>query len=314
VDVRTRFLELLATGDPIVAPGVYDGLSARVAERGGAQAVMITGAGVAASVLGTPDVGLTTMTEVVTQTRNIVRCVGIPVIGDCDTGYGGPLNVQRAVREFEDAGVAALFIEDQVSPKRCGHFEGKAVIPAAEMAAKLRAAADARRDPDLRIIARTDARQVTGLDDAVARARHYVEAGADMIFLEAPQSRAELEHVAHALRDTGVPLMVNLVEGGKTPLLPVAELAALGFRLITFSGSLQKAAIKAMRETLDALLDSGDINTVYPDRMVSLGERSDLLGLDGYMESADRYTVAAEGSSPSPSASPSASTSATMIV
>ena len=212
---RQQLRSLLAGPDAVTAPGVYDCLTARVAEAEGAQAVIVTGAGVAASVLGTPDVGLLTMTEVATQTRNIVNAVDIPVVADCDTGYGNPVNVQRTIREFEHAGVAALFMEDQVSPKRCGHFAGKQIIPAEDMVQKLRAAVDAREDSDLLLIARTDARAVDGPQEAIRRARLYVEAGAEMIFVEAPHSVEELELIAHDLRPLGVPLMCNLVEGGK---------------------------------------------------------------------------------------------------
>lgn len=286
---RRHLRQLLAAPEPVVALGVYDAISARVAERSGAPAVIVTGAGVAASVLGAPDVGLLTMTEVLGQTRNIARSVDIPLIADCDTGYGNPINVQRTLREFEDAGVSALFIEDQVSPKRCGHFQGKQVVPAEDMVQKIRAAVDARTDADLLIIARTDARAGHGPAEAIRRAGRYHQAGAEMIFVEAPHSRDELEQVAVELAPLGVPLMVNLVEGGKTPLVPVAELAEMGFKLITFSGSLQKVAIKAMQELTESLLATGDVRTFYPDRMVSLDERSDILGLGRYLELEGRY-------------------------
>lgn len=286
---RQRLRQLLAAPEPVVALGVYDGISARVAERCGASVLIVTGAGVAASLLGAPDVGLLTMTEVLGQTRNIARCVDIPLIADCDTGYGNPINTQRTVREFEDAGVSALFIEDQVSPKRCGHFQGKQVIPAEDMVQKIRAAADARTDGDLLLIARTDARAVHGPAEAIRRASLYHQAGAEMIFVEAPHSRAELAQVGAELAPLGVPLMVNLVEGGKTPLVPVGELAELGYKLITFSGSLQKTAIKAMQQLTTSVLATGGVTAIYPDRMVSLDERSDILGLGHYLELERRY-------------------------
>lgn len=287
---RQYLHELLAGADAVVAPGVYDCLSARVAAASGAQAAIVTGAGVAASVLGTPDVGLLTMSEVLTQTRNIARSVEIPVVADCDTGYGNPINVQRTVREFESAGVAGLFIEDQVSPKRCGHFAGKQIVAAGEMVQKIRAAVDARVDDDLLLIARTDARAVDGPNEAIRRAGLYVEAGAEMLFVEAPHSTDELAQIGRELSPLGVPLMVNLVEGGKTPLVPVAELSEMGFSFVSFSGSLQKTAIAAMQEVATSLLATGEVTAFYPDRMVSLEERSELLGLPEYFALERRYS------------------------
>lgn len=293
MNTRQQLRHLLAQPGAITAPGVYDCLTARVAERAGAPAVIITGAGVAASLLGAPDVGLLTMTEVLNQTRNIVGSVRVPVVADCDTGYGNPIGVQRTVREFENAGVAALFMEDQVSPKRCGHFAGKQIIPAEEMVQKIRAAVDARVDPDLVLIARTDARAVAGLDDALRRAREYVGAGAEMIFVEAPHSRDELVRIGKELRPLGVPLMVNLVEGGKTPLVPVAELGDMGFSFVSFSGALQKTAIAGMQELLATLLSTGEVTEFFPGRMVSLEERSEILGLPGYFDLEQRYATVA---------------------
>ncbi|MGH3356428.1 MAG: isocitrate lyase/PEP mutase family protein, partial [Nocardioidaceae bacterium] len=217
------------------------------------------------------------------------QAVDIPVIADCDTGYGNPLNVGRTVRDFEYAGVAGLFIEDQISPKRCGHFQGKTVVATDEMVQKIRAAVDARQDPDLLLVVRTDAAAVSGIEDAVSRARTYVAAGAEMLFVEAPQSRAELEYVAAELAPLSVPLMVNLVEGGRTPLLPVGELARLGFRLVSFSGSMQKTAIKAMQGLLSSLRESGGVDDYYPSQMVSLDERSEILGLPDFFALERRY-------------------------
>lgn len=288
---RQRLRQLLAGDGAVIAPGVYDCLTARVAVRAGADVVIVTGAGVTASVLGTPDVGLATMTEVVTQTRNIARSVDVPLIADCDTGYGNPINVQRTVREFEDAGVAGLFIEDQVSPKRCGHFSGKQIIEAADMAQKIRAAVDARVDPDLLLIARTDARAVAGPEEAIRRARTYVEAGAEMLFVEAPHSEAELRRIGEELQPLQVPLMVNLVEGGRTPLVPVDTLAGMGFSLVSFSGSMQKTAIAAMQPMVESLLRTGEVTEFYPDKMVSLDERSEILGLPGFFELEKRYAT-----------------------
>lgn len=289
MNARQRLRQLLRERDVVIAPGVYDCLTARLVERAGFDAAIVTGAGVAASVLGVPDVGLTTMSESLGQTRNIAGSVTVPVIADCDNGYGNPLNVRRTVRDFEAAGVAALFVEDQVSPKRCGHFQGKEIVSRHEMAQKIRAAVDARRDPDLLLIARTDAAAVAGIAEAVHRARGYVEAGAEMIFVEAPQSEDELGFVGKELAPLGVPLMVNLVEGGRTPLLPVERLARMGYSLVTFSGSLQKTAIKAMQGLLASLSERGGVDDYYPSRMVSLGERSEILGLPAYFELERRY-------------------------
>jgi 2-methylisocitrate lyase-like PEP mutase family enzyme len=289
MNTRQRLRQLLDNHEPVVAPGVYDGLTARLVERAGFNAAIVTGAGVAASTLGVPDVGLATMSEVLTQTKNITHAVDIPVVADCDTGYGNPLNVRRTIQEFEATGVAGLFIEDQVAPKRCGHFRGKSVIAVEEMMQKIHAAVDARRDPDLLLITRTDAAAVSGIEAAVDRARAYVDAGAEMLFVEAPQSREDLEYVAAQLAPLGVPLMVNLVEGGRTPLLPVTELAKIGFRFVSFSGSLQKTAIKAMQELLVRLYEDGDVEAFYPSRMVSLDERSDILGLPEFFELEQRY-------------------------
>jgi 2-methylisocitrate lyase-like PEP mutase family enzyme len=291
LEQRRVFRSLLQRSGPIVAPGAYDCLTARLVERAGFEATIVTGAGVAASILGVPDLGLVSMTEALTQTRNIASSVSIPIIADCNTGYGNPINVRRTVREFEAAGAAALFIEDQVSPKRCGHFAGKQVIEADEMAQKLCAAVDVRSDPNLVLIARTDARAVHGPDEAIRRARRYVEAGAEMIFVEAPQSKEELETIARELAPLRVPLMVNLVEGGRTPMVPVSELSAMGFKLITFSGSLQKTAIHAMQELLTALRDTGEVSDFYPGRMVSLEERSEILGLPAFFELERRYAT-----------------------
>lgn len=290
-DQRRRLRSLLDRPGPIVAPGVYDSLTARLVEAGGFDATIVTGAGVAASILGVPDLGLVSMTEALTQTRNIVNSVSIPVVADCDTGYGSPINVCRTVREFESAGVAALFMEDQVSPKRCGHFAGKQVIEAEEMVQKLRAAVDVRADPAMVLIARTDARAIHGPDEAIRRARLYVEAGAEMIFVEAPQSENELALIARELAPLKIPLMCNLVEGGKTPLVPVSRLAEMGFKLVTFSGTLQKTAIFAMQKALEALRVTGEVTSVYPERMVSLEQRSELLGLPEFFELERRYAT-----------------------
>ena len=286
---RQKLRDLLARPHALVAPGSYDCLTARVVEQAGFEATIVTGAGVAASVLGFPDVGLATMTEVVSQTRNMARCIDIPLIADCDTGYGNPINVRRTVMEFESAGVSALFFEDQVAPKRCGHFDGKQVIPAEDMIAKIHAAVDARTDATLILMARTDARATEGVAAAIDRSRRYVEAGAEMLFVEAPETADELAQVAGSLLPLGVPLMVNLVEGGKTPLLSVGELERMGFSLVTFSGSMQKTAIRAMQNLLASLKETGSVAAFYPSSMLSLNERSALLGMDEFRQLESKY-------------------------
>lgn len=283
----TQLRKLIEQEGIIISPGIYDCLSAKLAESAGFKMVGITGAGLAASLLGFPDVGITSMAEVLNQTRNIVKSVDIPVFADCDTGFGNPLNVYRTIQEFEDAGVAGLFIEDQTYPKKCGHFEGKQLISTQEMVKKIEAALDARRDPDLVIMARTDARAVYGLDTAIERARAYVAAGVDMIFIEAPQTVEELQKVAKAV---DVPSMANMVEGGKTPVVSVQELEKMGFKFASFSGSAQKIALSAMQELFECLKTTGNLDGVL-DRIASLSKRSELLGLQRYYDMDKRYGV-----------------------
>jgi 2-methylisocitrate lyase-like PEP mutase family enzyme len=249
-----RLRALLAEPGLLVVPGAFDALAARLIEAAGFRAVYATGAGIANAYLGWADVGLTTMTEVRDAVWHIVDATSLPVIADIDTGFGNAVNVTRTVRAFERIGVAAVQLEDQVFPKRCGHFAGKAVVSPAEMVGKLRAACDARQQ-DLVIIARTDARAVEGLEAAIARARAYREAGADVLFVEAPRSREELAAIAAALGDA--PLLVNLVEGGQTPLLPAAELAAMGYKLALYPNTALRAAVQGMQRALGHLAAHG---------------------------------------------------------
>jgi 2-methylisocitrate lyase-like PEP mutase family enzyme len=239
----------------LIAPGAFDCLSARLIEAANFPAVYVTGFGTAATYLGRPDVGLLGMSEMVDTARRIARAVAVPVIADADTGYGNPLNVIRTVQAYEDAGVAAIHIEDQVAPKKCGHLEGKQVVPASEMIAKIRAAVAARRSHEFAIIARTDARAVEGLERAIERAHLYREAGADVLFVEAPQSEAEIEMIAQSLR--GVALLFNWAEGGKTPQIPLERLRELGFRIVIFPISTLLAAARAIREVLASMRRDG---------------------------------------------------------
>ena len=278
---RARKLRELLAGDRIVtAPGAYDAWSARMVEAAGFPAVYVTGYGVSASVLGAPDIGLISFAEMLTAVRNVCNATAVPVIADADNGYGGALNVVRTVREYEAAGAAAIQLEDQVMPKRCGHMEGKQLIPQDEMVAKIRAAVYARRDPDTVIIARTDAVAVNGYDDAIRRAVAYREAGADVIFVEALQSRSQIESAA---RLVGAPLMANMVEHGKTPLDTAENLYRMGFRIAIYPVVLLYSATRAMQEVLATLKDAGDL-TACMDREVDFPTFNGMIGLQGYRD------------------------------
>ena len=275
-DTRQRLRELLSGTEPVLAPGAYDALSARLVEAAGFPVVYMTGFGTSASLLGRPDIGLLTQTEMADNARRIVQAVDVPVVSDADTGYGNQINVVRTVREFEQAGVAAIHLEDQVMPKRCGHMTGKAVVPAEEMVGKIRAATAARTDPRFVIIARTDARAVEGLDAAIDRARRYHEAGADALFVEAPQSEEEIERIAKAFPD--VPLVFNWAEGGRTPPVPLERLRQLNFRLVLFPLSALLAATAGIREVLRHLRADGT-PARHLDRLPRFDEFLDVIGL-----------------------------------
>jgi len=247
----TRFRELLKNDGIIVMPGAYDGLSARLVEETGFQAMLATGAGISNSQLGWADVGLTTMTEVAQAISRMADVTTIPILADADTGYGNAINVIRMVREFERAGAAGIQIEDQVMPKKCGHFTGKDVISKKEMIYKIKAIVENRSNPDLVIVARTDARAVNGLDDALDRAYAYAEAGADVTFIEAPRSVEELERITRELK--GIPQVANMVEGGLTPLLSAKELEDLGFKIMLCANTALRGAIKGARAALEEL-------------------------------------------------------------
>jgi 2-methylisocitrate lyase-like PEP mutase family enzyme len=239
-----------------VAPGAYDALSARLVEQAGFDVVYMTGFGTTAALAGRPDVGLLTGTEMVDNARRIVAAVDLPVIADADTGYGNAINVVRTVQAYEQAGVAGIHIEDQVMPKKCGHMSGKAVIPADEMVGKIRAAVAARRDPDFLLIARTDAAAVEGLSAAIERARAYAGAGADVLFVEAPTSEDDIARVADELRGVA-PLVFNWAEGGRTPPIPLARIAELGFALVLFPIGTLLAATAGIQRLLASLRADG---------------------------------------------------------
>ncbi|NWJ45667.1 MAG: isocitrate lyase/PEP mutase family protein [Chloroflexi bacterium] len=251
----TMLRKMMSEEGIIVAPGAYDGISARLIERAGFKAIYMTGAGTSASLLGNPDLGLTTQTEMANHAANIAECVSVPVIADADTGYGNPLNVVRTVRLYERSGVAALHLEDQTFPKRCGHVSGKQVIPKEEFAQKIRAAAEYRTDPDLVIIARTDARAINGFDDAIERANYYHEAGADMIFVESPINVEEMALIPKLVK---APVMMNLPTGGRTPMIPYPQLQEMGYKLVIYPTTALYAAIFAIEQRLQILKETGN--------------------------------------------------------
>ncbi len=268
--------ELLARPEPLLLPGCYDALGARLIEQAGFDGVYMTGFGTAASLLGRPDVGLLGLGEMVDNARRVCAAVDAPVVADADTGYGNPINVIRTVQEYERAGVAGLHIEDQVLPKKCGHMEGKQVVATEEMVAKIEAAVAARSNPDLVLIARTDARAPHGFDDALDRAKRFVDAGADVLFVEALTGEEEIERVAREL--AGIPLLFNWAEGGKTPPLPYDRLAELGFKMVLMPISTLLAATRAMQEVLASIKAAGTPVEALPT-LPAFGEFTDLIGL-----------------------------------
>jgi 2-methylisocitrate lyase-like PEP mutase family enzyme len=283
----SQLRKLIARPGALMAPGVADALNARLVRRHGFEAVYMTGAGTTAVRLGMPDVGLLTMTEMVDNAARIAEASGLPVIADADTGYGGVLNVRRTVRAYERAGVAAIHIEDQEMPKRCGHLMGKQLVPVEEMQAKIRAAVDARDDPDFVLIARTDAIAVEGFEAALERAGRYREAGADVLFVEAP-GPAELPLIAPRLK---APLLYNMATSGKTPFLAKDEIERLGFKLIIYPNWLMLAAIRAASGVLARLREEGTIAGVAQE-VPSFKEFFDLLGMPEVQEMEARYGVA----------------------
>ena len=281
---RQTMRDLITRRGYTMAPGAYDTLTARLAEQAGFEAVYLTGGGYSRAN-GYPDLGLLTLSENVRFIGLTVEAVGIPVIADADTGYGNAVNVIRTVREYEKSGVAAFHIEDQVSPKKCGHYEGKEVISVAEMVGKIHAAVDTRQDPDLVIIARSDARAVEGLQAAIDRVNAYLEAGADVGFVEAPQSVEELRIVGRNVRG---PALVNVFEGGKTPMLPASELDTMGFRLGIYPSQTHRAAIRAAQRVLKALKEDGDTGRVEGD-LATFQEREDAVGTSRWRALEEKY-------------------------
>jgi 2-methylisocitrate lyase-like PEP mutase family enzyme len=285
MSVRRTLRRLVEPKNGLVVPGAYDGVSARLVERAGFPAVYMTGYGTSASRLGLPDLGYAGLAEMSDHARNLAAAVSIPLIADADTGYGNALGVRRTVQAYEAAGVAALHIEDQVAPKRCGHLSGHQIVPLAEFAGKIRAAVDARRDPDLMIIARTDAISAVGFDEALRRGEAAAKAGADVLFIEAPRDEAQVERVARAF-DT--PLLYNYASGGRSPMLPFPRLRALRYAIIILPVDTLLVATKAMTEFLAALRTGDDVRSLG-EHAVPFAEFNALIGATDQMALADRY-------------------------
>ena len=284
----TRLRKLIGGSRCIVAPGVADALAARLVALEGFDAIYMTGFGTSLTRLGAPDVGLLTATEMVDNAARIADASNLPLVADADTGYGNPINTRRTIRDYEKAGVAGVHLEDQVWPKRCGHLAGKRVIPTAEMIAKIKAACDARSDGDFVVIARCDAIAVEGLEAALERGARYREAGADMLFIEAPVGREQVERVAQAF--PGIPLLYNMAASGKTPDLAADELGRLGFRLAIYPNWIILAAIPAMRALLRELKQAGGIAGVR-DKVATFKEFTEIAGLPEIQELERRYGV-----------------------
>ena len=283
MDTTKQLKDLLSGNKMIVAPGAYDALTAKLIEGAGYEAVYMTGYGTAAATLGLPDIGLLTMTEMLANVRAIADAIEIPVIADADTGYGNPVNVIRTVKEYEKAGAAALHIEDQVWPKRCGHMSGKQVIPESEMVAKIKAALDARASENFLIIARCDAIAVEGWDAAIDRGRSYEEAGADVIFIEAPETIEQMEQIPKLF---AVPCLINIAP--RTPLLSIDKLEEMGYAIAIFPGICLASTIKANLESLRQLKETGQARD-FGDFIASFMEFNQFIGVPEYNELEEKY-------------------------
>ena len=289
----TTLRNMLHAREIVVAPGVYDALVALIAEQAGARALYLSGAAIAYTRFGRPDIGLVSMAEVADTIAALRDRVALPLIVDVDNGFGNALNVQRTVRVCERMGASALQIEDQTLPKRCGHLDGKSLISAAEMSGKIRAAVDARRSEDTLIAARTDAIAVEGMEAALDRSELYVEAGADMLFVEAPRTLEEMQQIVERFAGR-VPLMANMVEGGKTPMLNAAELEAMGFSLVIFPGGIVRALANAARAYYGSLLATGS-NNAFRDRMLDFDGLNAVIGTPDMLQTGKKYEDDANG-------------------
>lgn len=281
---RQKFRSLVSKPGYVIVPGAHDTLTARLVQLAGFDAVYLTGGGYSRAC-GIPDIGLLTMTEITQYISRTVDAVDIPVIADMDAGYGNALNVIRSVREYEKTGVAAFHLEDQISPKKCGHYEGKLLVTRAEMVGKIKAAVDTRRDADMVIIARSDARAVEGLQAAIDRVNAYLEAGADVGFVEAPQSADEL---ASAARQLVKPALANIFEGGKTPALPARDLEAMGFRIGIYPSQTHRAAIAAAKRVLAVLRRDGDTAAIEGE-LATFNDREEAVDSRRWRELEARY-------------------------
>lgn len=278
----------LASDRPLILPGASDAAGSMLVEGAGFGAVYATGAGISNAQFGLPDIGLVSQTEILGQVQRMFAATALPLVVDIDTGYGNVPSVIRTVQLFEQAGAAALQLEDQAFPKRCGHFDGHTLIESTEMQAKIAAAAAARQDAGLMIIARTDARGVLGLDEALRRGHAYLEAGADALFIEAPRSAEEMARIGAEFR--GTPLIANIVEGGKTPAIPVAELHAMGFSIQLFANFLMRVMLRAGQVALAHLAEAGESETyAASDRLLSWQDRQSLFRLGEFGELEDRF-------------------------
>jgi 2-methylisocitrate lyase-like PEP mutase family enzyme len=283
--VRATLRQLVNKKSALVVPGAYDGVSARLVERAGFPAVYMTGYGTSASRLGLPDLGYAGLAEMADHARNLAAAVSIPLIADADTGYGNALSVRRTVHAYEAAGVAALHIEDQVTPKRCGHLSGHQIVPRGEFAGKIRAAVEARRDPDLLIIARTDAISAMDFDEALRRGEAAAKAGADVLFVEAPRDEAQVARIASAF-DT--PLLYNYAPGGRSPLLPFPRLRELGYAIVILPIDTLLVAVRAIADFLTEVKQRDDVRSLT-DRYMPFGDFNQLIGAVEQMALADRY-------------------------
>lgn len=284
--VAQNLRHLLSRPEPLLAPGVYDGLTARLVQQAGFEAAYMTGFGVSASLLGRPDIGLLTATEMAGSAGRIAEAIELPLIADADTGYGNALNVVRTVRDYERAGVAAVQLEDQISPKRCGHMSGKEVIDTDEAVAKIKAAASARSDPDLVLVARTDAAAVYGIDAAIERGHRFADAGADVLFIEAPRTIADIDKVATGLAEHT--LLFNWVEGGQTEGVTLQRLAEFGFRLIIYPISTLLATTRAVPGVLRELRAEGTTEA-HADRMDDFDGFLNTIGLPEIRDIEQRF-------------------------
>jgi methylisocitrate lyase len=287
---RILFKNNLKTGKFMIAPGIYDALSAKIAQDSGSICLAMGGYAISASRLARPDVGLLSLFEMSTALKQICDATDIPVIGDGDTGYGNALNVIHTLQEYEHAGAACVFFEDQVWPKRCGHMDGKQVITAEEHAQKIRAACEARVDKDLVIMARTDTRAVNGFEDAVRRGKLYAEAGAEILFIEALRSREEIEEIARVFKGTGIYLFANMIEGGKTPIINSKELKEMGYAGVFWSCASLYLISKTLADAFTTLNKEGDLNS-HLDKMIPFPKFNDYVGLGKYKELERRYKV-----------------------